>query len=149
MSRAAGGGPSGTRPESLEGRVRSLLGLCSVLVILSASHTPVVIPSQSGSLCMLTSQPPHRLATGLSASPTPFVSFLTGTPQEGWCSCLGCPFLLLPHITFIQEEGAGIESWLPFPPCAPPWLPVPWQLRFSHAAPLGSSALPCSLSLLA
>lgn len=115
MSRAAGGGPSRTRPESLEGRVRSLLGLYSVPVILSASHTPVVIPSQSDSLCRLTSQPPHLLATRLSASPTPFISFLTGIPQEGWCSCLGCPFLsgpsraflLLSHITFIQEEGAG------------------------------------------
>lgn len=39
MSRAAGGGPSGTRPESLEGRVRSLLGLYSIPVILPASHT--------------------------------------------------------------------------------------------------------------
>lgn len=76
--------------------MRSLLGLYSVPVILSASHTPVVIPSQSGSLCMLTSQPPHRLATGLPASPTPFLSFLTGIPQGGWCSCLGCPFLSGP-----------------------------------------------------
>lgn len=58
MSRAAGGGPRGTRAESLEGRMRSLLDLCSIPVILSGSYAPVVIPSQRGSVCMLTSQPP-------------------------------------------------------------------------------------------
>lgn len=50
--------PEGLGAESLEGRMRSLLDLCSIPVILSGSYAPVVIPSQRGSVCMLTSQPP-------------------------------------------------------------------------------------------
>lgn len=83
--------------------MRSLLGLSST----PSSFLPATPRGHSFPkwlICMLASQPLHLLATRLSASPHPIsflhflshtlISFLVAVPQEGWCSCLGCPFLV-------------------------------------------------------